>query len=328
MADPVEQHYAGFIRQYLDRVQAYIGHVEHAGQKGSISERAVADLLRDFLPKRFSVDLDATLVDLDGKLSRQCDLVVHNQERFPRMFPMRGATVLPVDVCAGVVEVKANANKAALLDAFGHAADIKQLRYNDTEIPIPIESIRSVVDAKEFNHPQLGWIPTTPPVHAIWCWRTDAESIQTVASWIKEGVTSTRDTRSLPDVVVCLDKAIVWHRRFMLSSQVEAGMSVDDLMQTAHFRATVEDETARLVKELPKDAEPTRVSPGLAGLWFLWTLMPKLAYSEAQTQFTPKGYIPPNLFKCDTWPFGGSISIARDEEPRDLDAEGGDQSGE
>lgn len=316
MSERFGSHYSGFIRQYMERVETYLANLEHAGQKGTVSERAVVELLRDFLPTRFVVEHDAVLVDIRGELSRQCDLAVTNPSLHPRMFPMKGATMLPVDSCVGVLEVKANASKADLEDAFDHARNIKTLHYNSTVIPAPtgIWGLRPDIPTPE--RPAEALAHTTPPIHVLWCWKTRAKSIRTVFDWLYDTMSSGkfRDFQTFPDMVMFLDKGFLWKRDYILAGLSMPSNKLEDVMQAAHFEATDDDPSRRNVS-LKEGGESVQVSLGMTILHFLWTLLPKLEVSEALTKFDPVQYMGTGTFQCRTWPISGTFYTAPNQPP-------------
>jgi hypothetical protein len=48
----------------------------HEGLKGSENEQALAGILRDFLPSRCGVESNALIIDREGAVSRQCDIII------------------------------------------------------------------------------------------------------------------------------------------------------------------------------------------------------------------------------------------------------------
>src|SRR5437868_7392359 len=56
----------------------------HAGLVGSENENAIADVITDFLPANFGVEVNAIVIDRFGRTSRQADIVIYdaNQPRF------------------------------------------------------------------------------------------------------------------------------------------------------------------------------------------------------------------------------------------------------
>ena len=79
----------------------------HEGLKGSENEQALANILRDFLPARYGVEVNALIIDRDGAVSRQCDIVISDDVQFPKYF----RKVYPIETVHAVVEVKTELSK-------------------------------------------------------------------------------------------------------------------------------------------------------------------------------------------------------------------------
>jgi hypothetical protein len=80
----------------------YNDQIPHFGLKGALNELAIADVLREFLPRRFGIETNALVIDRHGAVSNECDIVIYDDERFPKYF----RKVFPVELVYAVVEVK------------------------------------------------------------------------------------------------------------------------------------------------------------------------------------------------------------------------------
>lgn len=139
----------------------------HSGLVGSENEIAIAEVIREFLPIKYGVEVNAIVIDKHGKSSKQCDIVIFDAERFPKYF----RKVFPVELVYSVIEVKTSMSK--------------------TEADSAIENLKSVSDL-DF-HPRLTnyWITRTkesqishsPPSVAVFAYRTKSESFETFAGW-------------------------------------------------------------------------------------------------------------------------------------------------
>lgn len=139
----------------------------HSGLVGSENEIAIAEVIRNFLPVKFGVEVNAIVIDKHGNASKQCDIVIYDAEKFPKYF----RKVFPVELVYSVIEVKTSMSK--------------------TEADSAIENLKSVSDL-DFR-PALTnyWITQTkerqihhsPPSVAIFAYRTKSESFETFAHW-------------------------------------------------------------------------------------------------------------------------------------------------
>jgi hypothetical protein len=77
----------------------------HAVTKGDSLENVWIEWLRKYLPNRYSVD-KAIVIDSEGNLSEQIDLVIYDQQYTPFVFNQNGALYIPAEGVYAVFEVK------------------------------------------------------------------------------------------------------------------------------------------------------------------------------------------------------------------------------
>src|SRR4030042_2832060 len=97
----------------------------HEGLKGSENEQALADILRDFLPSRYGVEVNALVIDRDGAVSRQCDIVIYDDVQFPKYF----RKVYPIETVYAVIEVKTELSKQQVDSALQNEAALRELKF-------------------------------------------------------------------------------------------------------------------------------------------------------------------------------------------------------
>lgn len=79
--------------------------ITHSTTKGDSIENVWIEWLREYLPNRYSVD-KAIVVDSEGKLSDQIDLVIYDQQYTPFVFTQNGIHYVPAEGVYAVFEVK------------------------------------------------------------------------------------------------------------------------------------------------------------------------------------------------------------------------------
>lgn len=79
--------------------------IEHPGTKGDSLENVWITWLRAYLPNRYSVD-KAIVIDSEGHLSHQVDLVIYDQQYTPFVFNQNGSLYIPAEGVYAVFEVK------------------------------------------------------------------------------------------------------------------------------------------------------------------------------------------------------------------------------
>lgn len=79
--------------------------IEHPGSKGDSLENVWIEWLRKYLPSRYCVD-KAIIIDSNGELSHQIDLVIYDQQFTPFVFSQNGIDYIPAEGVYAVFEVK------------------------------------------------------------------------------------------------------------------------------------------------------------------------------------------------------------------------------
>jgi hypothetical protein len=101
--------------------------VQHPGTKGTVTELEWIEWLRTYLPKRYSVD-QAFIVDHQGNMSDQIDLVIYDQQYSPFVFHEQGVKYIPAESVYAIFEIKQSLNKAHLLYAGEKAETVRKLQ--------------------------------------------------------------------------------------------------------------------------------------------------------------------------------------------------------
>lgn len=79
--------------------------IPHAPSKGAALENVWIEWLRKYLPNRYNVD-SAFVIDSEGNLSEQIDLVIYDQQYTPFIFIQDGVKYVPAEGVYAVFEVK------------------------------------------------------------------------------------------------------------------------------------------------------------------------------------------------------------------------------
>lgn len=84
--------------------------IDHPGSKGDASENEWINWLTKYLPKRYKVD-KAFVVDHEGTISEQIDVVIYDQQYSPFVFHHNGIIYVPAESVYAVFEVKQELDK-------------------------------------------------------------------------------------------------------------------------------------------------------------------------------------------------------------------------
>lgn len=79
--------------------------IVHSGSEGDSLENAWIELLRNYLPNRYSVD-KAMVIDHEGNVSQQIDIVIYDNWYTPFIFNQNGFKYIPAEGVYAVFEVK------------------------------------------------------------------------------------------------------------------------------------------------------------------------------------------------------------------------------
>lgn len=101
----IAELFAGLQNQMVAQLNTNREFIKHPGSKGDSLENVWIEWLRKYLPNRYSVD-KAIVVDSNGELSHQIDLVIYDQQYTPFVFSQNGIHYIPAEGVYAVFEVK------------------------------------------------------------------------------------------------------------------------------------------------------------------------------------------------------------------------------
>ena len=242
----------------------------HASLAGSENEQALADVIRDFLPTRYGVEVNALVIDRHGQCSRQSDIVIYDGQKAPRYF----RKVYPIELVIAVVEVKTQLNAQVVQSALENESSLRSLDFFPQLAPY------WQTRTKEEN------IPHAPPVHCIFGYRSDTTDFATFASWFRGLPSSTPFRDAIPyhppfnHFISCsLDKGLIFSRGVGIHRWVAVADQKDD---EKYFPAVV-------------DTHPLLVDPAKSLFLFLEVLWTMLEQSPRHPGFDIRTYMDEDL---------------------------------
>lgn len=105
----------------------------HSPTVGDDAELKWRDMLKSTLPSRYGVS-KAFVVDVDGGLSEQLDVVIHDRQYSPLLFDIGDACYIPAESVYAVFEVKQEVTREDLLYAGKKVDSVRRLRRTSTTI--------------------------------------------------------------------------------------------------------------------------------------------------------------------------------------------------
>lgn len=139
----------------------------HTGLVGSENENVIAEVIRQFLPPKYGVEVNALVLDRFGKVSRQADIVIFDAERQASFF----RKVYPVEMVYAVIEVKTSMSSAEAKSTVDNLASVSELEFRPALTPYWETRTR----VEEIHH--------DPPSLYAFAYRTDCQSFETFARW-------------------------------------------------------------------------------------------------------------------------------------------------
>lgn len=140
----------------------------HSGLLGSENENALADVLRQFLPAKYGIEVNALVIDRFGKVSRQADIVIYDAEKQARFF----RKVYPVEIVYAVIEVKTSMSSTEAKASLENLASVSELEFRPALTPY-----------WEARTKEQG-IHHSPPALYAFAYRTTCQSFEAFARWI------------------------------------------------------------------------------------------------------------------------------------------------
>lgn len=151
----------------LDQIKEFIK--KHNPTIGVLTEEILRDFLRNYLPKQVSVE-QGFILSPDGKMSKQCDVLIYDSNRYAPFYRLNDIVVVPADSVLAIVEVKTTINKSIFDQVVLYFKDVGQISnakkylfmYNSRDINTMARYVNSCKVDKEyvqFDHNNFGWLP-------------------------------------------------------------------------------------------------------------------------------------------------------------------------
>lgn len=105
----------------------------HPTSIGDVSELEWISLLSEYLPRRYSVD-KGFLVDHEGRVSDQIDILVYDKHYTPFIFHINGVKYIPTEAVYAAIECKQDITKKNLQYAAAKARSIRGLKRTSLKI--------------------------------------------------------------------------------------------------------------------------------------------------------------------------------------------------
>ncbi|HVX13323.1 MAG TPA: DUF6602 domain-containing protein [Pirellulales bacterium] len=105
----------------------------HDGDRGEVNEQFFIDVLRKYLPSRYTVH-KAAILDSEGQVSDSIDVVVHDRQYTPTLLDSESHRYIPAEAVYAIFECKPKIDKGYLEYAAKKAESVRRLKR--TSVPI------------------------------------------------------------------------------------------------------------------------------------------------------------------------------------------------
>ena len=126
--------FQGLQKQMLSHLQTTQAVVVHPGTKGGATEAQWLNLFQRYLPQRYRAG-QAFVLDCDGSISEQTDIVIFDRQYSPLHFEQDGVVYVPAESVYAVFEVKPELDGVNTKYAAEKAASVRRLRRTSAAIP-------------------------------------------------------------------------------------------------------------------------------------------------------------------------------------------------
>jgi hypothetical protein len=126
--------FGGLQKQLMEQLKSARQTVAHAPTQGAAVEGGWITLLAQHLPVRYQVRR-GFVIDAQGRLSDQIDLVIFDRQYSPFLLDYQGACYVPAESVYAVIEVKPQLSKPTLTYAGKKVASVRRLLRTSAPIP-------------------------------------------------------------------------------------------------------------------------------------------------------------------------------------------------
>lgn len=105
---------------------------EHGGITGNSREHRWIDFFRKIIPQKFAIEQGVMIMDSDGRISKEVDIAVFDNQYTPYLFQYGSLKFIPIEAVAIVIECKSTKWDKVKLSEWSNA--ISELKTNSTGI--------------------------------------------------------------------------------------------------------------------------------------------------------------------------------------------------
>ncbi len=203
------QYYEGLAKQFAGEVEK-ISILEHKGEKGAELETLIKNILRGFLPARFSLG-KGFVFDSEGNKSKQCDIIIYDNHQNPKILSLEQNGLFPVELVYGVVEVKGYFGKKEIKDSIDKIKSVKNLVSKSPKIAFLTVNEKNLVETKIFQ--------SIRPAGFIWGITSSTDNLDTVRKNFSDSFKKVKQEETFDAAYVMSNAYLIW--KILLENKIE-----------------------------------------------------------------------------------------------------------
>lgn len=178
----LSRYYEGVLNQLRGEVDFINEIFLHQGLKGEGNESAIRNLIKKFIPKKYSVG-SGIVVDSEGKSSKQSDIIIYDNQNYPEILSLSSTPLYPVDSVYATIEVKTTLDARKARQAIENIKSVRGLKYiKESFRTYPIDPVTEIKNDTVFWKVK----ETIPPIGVVFAFRSNASEYTTFANWFVE----------------------------------------------------------------------------------------------------------------------------------------------
>lgn len=122
----IDEYWSGVLQRLQAEVSVFNRLILHQGERGRENEQALSRVLEGLVPRRLGIGT-GMLFDIEGKYSKQTDLVLFDQVDAPTILAQTTQLLHPVEQVTICIEVKTTLDKEEIEDAAAKKGSIRSL---------------------------------------------------------------------------------------------------------------------------------------------------------------------------------------------------------
>jgi len=199
----LKQYYKGLLNQINSEVNLINRVFQHNGLTGEGNENVIKNLLIKFIPKKYGIS-SGIVIDRNGNQSKQCDIVVYDNQNYPELLSMSSVKLFPVDIVYATIEVKTRLDSGKSKIAVENINSVSSLDYIVESFRIyPTEPVKELNDDTTFFETR----PTTRPIGLIFAYSSTTNRLGTFMNWFDP--LKFNNINHFPSHICCLDQGIL-----------------------------------------------------------------------------------------------------------------------